>query len=333
MHPFVPALLLLSFCLPIGARAQGAKTSEPASERVFDLKPGQFVWEPDAAPQGPVVILVNLAEQFAVVYRNGVRIGATNVSTGKPGFTTPTGVFTILQKDANHHSSIYNKALMPYTERLTWSGVALHAGGLPGYPSSHGCIHLPLAFAKELFGVTTTGMTVVITDKPVRPATPTASALLAAYDPKGRNGAIAGEGAASGWMPDRAPAGPLSIIISGADRRLVVMRNGVEIGWTQLELGGGDPLGTHALTLVAGNGKDSNSSEFAKAGYTWHQVTLPSAASDNADGTAALARVSVPSGFLVQLLPMIEAGTTLVITDLSLSATGRAEPMTVIASK
>ncbi|UIJ44185.1 L,D-transpeptidase [Sphingomonas cannabina] len=326
-------LLLLSFWLPVGAWAQGAKTSEPASVRVFDLKPGQFVWEPDAAPQGPVVILVNLAEQFAVVYRNGIRIGATNVSTGRPGFTTPTGVFTILQKDANHHSSIYNKALMPYTERLTWSGVALHAGGLPGYPSSHGCIHLPLAFAKELFGVTTTGMTVVITDTPVRPATPTASALLATYDPRGRSGAIAAEGATSGWTPERAPAGPLSIIISGADRHLVVMRNGVEIGWARVELSGADPLGTHALTLVAGNGEKADPDEFAKAGYRWHQVTLPSAAPDDADGTAALGRVSVPNGFLAQLLPAIEAGTTIVITDLSLSATGRAGPMTVIASK
>src|SRR6185295_14751638 len=115
-------------------------------------KPGQFVWDPSAAPLGPVVMVVSLLEQRGYVYRNGIDVGVTTVSTGRPGHQTPTGVFVILQKDIDHHSSIYNDAAMPYTERLTWGGVALHAGALPGYPSSHGCVHLPLEFAKLLFG-------------------------------------------------------------------------------------------------------------------------------------------------------------------------------------
>ena len=86
------------------------------------------------------------------------------MSSGRAGHATPTGVFTILQKARVHHSSTYDEASMPYTERLTWDGVALHAGGVPGYPSSHGCVHLPLAFAELLFGVTQVGTTVVIAE-------------------------------------------------------------------------------------------------------------------------------------------------------------------------
>ncbi len=73
-------------------------------------------------------------------YRNGVRIAVSTCSTGKKGHETPTGVFTILEKDKDHHSSTYNNAPMPNMNRLTWSGVALHAGNLPGYPASHGCV-------------------------------------------------------------------------------------------------------------------------------------------------------------------------------------------------
>src|SRR5438093_10832988 len=85
------------------------------------------------------------------IYRNGVRIGVSTISSGRDGYETPTGVFTILEKNKEHISHKFNDAPMPYQERLTWSGVALHAGGLPGYPESHGCVHLPLAFSKILF--------------------------------------------------------------------------------------------------------------------------------------------------------------------------------------
>ena len=128
------------------------------------LPPDGFSWQPETAPQGPVLVLVSIVEQVARVYRNGVEIGIARVSTGRPGYPTPTGVFTILQKARVHHSSTYDEASMPYTERLTWDGVALHAGGVPGYPSSHGCVHLPLEFADLLYGVTEVGTTVVIAD-------------------------------------------------------------------------------------------------------------------------------------------------------------------------
>ncbi len=148
----------------------GGEVSRPVETAPADLQPGEWVWNPGAAPDGPIVVLVSLTEQRAYVYRNGVRIGYSTVSTGKPGYETPTGVFVVLQKDKDHHSKTYNNAPMPYTERLTWSGVALHAGGLPGYPSSHGCVHLPSKFSEELFGVTQLGMTVVVVDEKTAPA-------------------------------------------------------------------------------------------------------------------------------------------------------------------
>ena len=137
---------------------------------VDSLKPGDFTWNPDASPSGPVAIIVSLPEQRVYVYRNGVEIAVSTCSTGKPGHSTPTGIFTILQKDKNHHSSTYNDAPMPNMERLTWSGIALHAGQLPGYPASHGCVRLPLGFSQKLFTVTHIGTPVIIANAASAPA-------------------------------------------------------------------------------------------------------------------------------------------------------------------
>ena len=135
------------------------------------LKPGEYVWEPERAPEGPLLIVASVTEQVAYVYRNGICIARSSVSTGRPGHSTPTGVFTILEKEVHHTSSIYKGAEMPYMERVTWGGIALHAGDLPGYPDSHGCVRLPLEFSKLLFGVTMKGATVIIADTHSAPAT------------------------------------------------------------------------------------------------------------------------------------------------------------------
>jgi len=140
----------------------GSATSMPAGTPPESLRPGDWVWQAAAAPAGPIVLIVSLDEQRTYAFRNGVLIGYASSSTGKPGHETPTGVFMTLQKDADHHSKTYNNAPMPYQQRLTWDGVALHAGGLPGYPSSHGCVHLPSGFAKVLFDASPLGMTVVV---------------------------------------------------------------------------------------------------------------------------------------------------------------------------
>ena len=127
------------------------------------LKNGEFVWAPELSPDGPILMVVNLATQRALLFRNGIPIAASSVSTGKPGYETPTGVFTVLEKKREHYSKTYDNAPMPNMQRLTWKGIALHAGKLPGYPASHGCIRLPPQFSSLLFSATHVGMTVVIT--------------------------------------------------------------------------------------------------------------------------------------------------------------------------
>ncbi len=96
-------------------------------------------------------IIVSLADQRLYAYHNRQLVAWSNVSSGKPGHETPTGAFTVSQKDVDHHSSIYDNASMPFYMRLTDGGVGLHAGQLPGYPASHGCVRLPLAMARDLY--------------------------------------------------------------------------------------------------------------------------------------------------------------------------------------
>src|ERR1700722_18959683 len=160
--PFLGGALVLAPALARSGPFWGAKASVPIDTPIDQLKKGQFLWMGGAVTSGPLVMVVSITEQRAYVYRNGVLIGATTVSTGRPGHATPIGVFTVLQKQKDHRSTIYDGAPMPYMERLTCGGVALHAGGLPGYPESHGCIHLPSEFARQLFELSTSGMTVVI---------------------------------------------------------------------------------------------------------------------------------------------------------------------------
>lgn len=270
------------------------------------LKPGEWVWAPQVAPSGPVLIYVDLTKQIALVYRNGVRIAATTISSGKPGHATPTGVFTILQKDADHRSSKYNDAPMPFQQRLTWDGVALHAGGLPGYPESHGCVHLPYAFARELFGITRLGITVVVEDGTVDHVRAGQNSLLTPFDDKGRpveHRALDRE--EFRWTPELAPQGPLSIIISKLDQQVVVVRNGIEIGRSVAEVRDDDP-GSHVITLVEQGGRPS-----------WVYVGLPGHEEDahRQLDEATANRVRVPRRFYTLVKAELRPGSTILVTN------------------
>ena len=101
----------------------------------------------------PLQIVVSLNEQKLNIFRGEEVIASSKVSSGKPGHSTPTGIFSILHKKKFHRSNIYSGAPMPWMQRLTWTGIALHeSNSVPNYPASHGCVRLPAAFAKELFG-------------------------------------------------------------------------------------------------------------------------------------------------------------------------------------
>lgn len=148
-------------------------------------------------PEGPLLIAISLGSQTLAVYDRNGRVTSSPISSGRSGFRTPKGIFTILQKNRTHFSNLYNSAPMPFMQRLTWSGVALHAGHLPGYPASHGCIRLPYSFARTLFSLTTLGARVVVTDqarspqpfrhgsllRPLPPGDP-AALPMAAIDPQ-----------------------------------------------------------------------------------------------------------------------------------------------------
>jgi hypothetical protein len=113
-------------------------------------------------PKGTLQIVVSIGQQRVTLYSNGARVAQSAVSTGVPGRPTPMGVFSVIQKDRYHHSNLYSNAPMPYMQRITWSGVALHEGPLPGHPASHGCIRLTHDFAARLWTTTKLGARVFV---------------------------------------------------------------------------------------------------------------------------------------------------------------------------
>lgn len=158
--------IALAMAIPaLPAAAQ--ETAEVVQPDEHPLQPGEFIWHAQAtkAANGeakPVSFVVSLLTQRGYLYRGNQLIAETTVSTGAPGYDTPVGEFTILQKREFHRSNLYDDAPMPHMQRLTWDGIALHAGKIPGYPASHGCVRLPAKFAKQLFGLTEMGGKVTI---------------------------------------------------------------------------------------------------------------------------------------------------------------------------
>lgn len=216
-----------------------------------DMKPGQYTWNPERSPEGPVAIIVSIPDQRVFVYRNGIRIAVSTCSTGKPGHDTPTGVFTILQKDKDHHSDEYNDAPMPNMNRLTWSGVALHAGELPGYPASHGCVRLPLAFSALLFTVTQIGTVVIIANAASDPTDVDNPGLVLSADADKDIAAQADKLKAQGQQsPDDPNAVTVSVLVSSADKTIEVLKNGDTIAKGPATIANPDqPLGNHVFIL------------------------------------------------------------------------------------
>jgi len=145
---------------------------EPKAARkgpVDSLKPGQFVWEKRAGYRNPLRMVAVLDIQRLYVFDGDELVGFSTISSGKPGKETPSGIFKILQKKVYHESNIYANAPMPFMQRLTWDGIAIHAGHLPGYPASHGCIRLPRRFAEALYGATQLDGEVIILESLSKP--------------------------------------------------------------------------------------------------------------------------------------------------------------------
>src|SRR5216684_8481851 len=152
---------------------QPAPTLQPRRQRTHRRSTGKVVAaekETGTKPQGPLIIAVSIDKQKVRIFDDNGVFAEAPVSTGMHGHPTPTGVFSVIQKHKFHHSNIYSGAPMPYMQRITWSGVAIHAGVLPGYPASHGCIRMPMAFAVKMWNWTRLGARVVVTPGELTPA-------------------------------------------------------------------------------------------------------------------------------------------------------------------
>ncbi|MBB3228638.1 hypothetical protein FHW69_003280 [Luteibacter sp. Sphag1AF] len=314
------ALSLISTGVIAAVPVWGARQSSPADTSPATLKPGEWIWGADGKVKGPMAVIVSLTEQRAYAYQNGILVGVATVSTGREGYRTPTGVFTILQKDKDHRSNKYNNAPMPYQQRLTWDGVALHAGGVPGYPESHGCVHLPTGFARALFDATPRGMTVVVSEEGASPASVVHPRAILPIDPT--SGAVTvntelPEGQTFTWHPETSPEGPLSMVLSAADDLLVVYRNGVEIGRTRIVVTDKEASGTHAYIVAEGFLPGDNPLLHGTRMPNWITIGIPGHGEEAGKvlDAQAIDRVVIPPDFLAGLLPLLTPGVVLVTTD------------------
>src|ERR1700682_3793545 len=173
-----PAHLAIAGLVALIAAGDHAGATDRRSERSVESR----------AAGEPIMAIVSLHNQRITAYgANGWTLGAP-VSSGKKGRETPAGIFTVIQKEAEHYSNLYDDAYMPHMQRITWSGIALHGGSLPGYAASHGCVRMPFDFADRLFDVTRLGLRVIVAPTDVAPVEIAHPAL---FLPKPGAGALA----------------------------------------------------------------------------------------------------------------------------------------------
>jgi hypothetical protein len=198
------------------AEAQGRHRGKPERAKRDSAPP---------APPGPHLLVVSLKGQHATLYANGAPVARAPISSGTASHPTPTGVFSVIQKNRHHRSNIYSGAPMPFMQRLTWSGIALHQGQLPGYPASHGCIRLPGDFAHFLWRTTKLGARVIVTHGDTTPVDiahpklfqPRSPVVVADAAPKLRRGietGIVSDAAAGDAASDKSPAAEPATAVS-----------------------------------------------------------------------------------------------------------------------
>jgi hypothetical protein len=291
------------------AHTKGTPTGKPKGP----LKPGEYWWNPRLSPNGPLMVLVSVPEQVMHVYRNGILIGRSTVSTGSKGHATPGGVFTILEKKQEHYSKKYDNAPMPNMQRLTWTGIALHSGNLPGYPASHGCIRLPFDFSQLLFSATAKGGTVVVGDgkTPVPHLAASPGLILAPKDftpemlrPLADND--------YDWRPERAANGPITVVVSAADKAIYVYRSGTPIGRAPIEIEGREALGNHVFSMLEGTTGRQSFLAPGRSARKWMSVTN---AGRRVVAEEISTRLRMNPEFAGKVYDTLTPGTTVVITD------------------
>ena len=291
----------------VAAAAAALCLSSCATTTQAKLAPGQFEWHPERSTSGPVLMVVSIDDQMAYVYRNGVQIARSTVSTGRAGKETPTGVFTILQRKVDHESNVYVGAKMPYMQRLTWTGIAMHAGDLPGYPASGGCIRLPYAFSEKVYGVLSNGSTVAITKKGTIPSysKKPANVLMASKARGGTsNKAIPDPTGRVIWNPSKSRTGPYSVLLSYADQTAYVWRNGVKIGQSPMGIApGANPPEGVFMKLEGGSGPTS-----------WSVLSLNGGKVTGDPASSIANNISFPAEFRRNISNILTPGTILLAT-------------------
>src|SRR6187397_682538 len=286
------------------SHTKGTPTGKPAGQ----LKPGEYWWKPQLSPSGPLMVLVSVPEQMMNVYRNGILIGRSTVSTGSKGHSTPGGVFSILEKKQEHYSKKYDNETMPNMQRLTWTGICMHSGNLPGYPASHGCIRMPFDFSQLLFSATASGGTVVVGDgkTPVPHLASSPGLMLAPKDftPDMLRPLADNE---YDWNPSRSASGPITMVVSAADKAVYVYRNGTPIGRASVEVGGRGALGNHVFSLLEGTTGRQSSLAPGRQARRWMTVTNNG---PRADAEEIAARLRINPEFAGKVYDTITPGTT-----------------------
>ena len=332
---------------------------QPRAAKPHYKRPHEAVRREDARefkreehPQGPFQIVVEIAKQEIELYgRNGF-IARAPISTGMPGHPTPLGVFTVLSKAKWHQSNIYSGAPMPYMQRITWSGVAMHAGPRPGYPASHGCIRLPEDFAIWLFHTTKVGARVIVTREPAPPvdienaklfvpatlagdttkvATSAPAAPTAAVQPVA---AVIVADATDKIAPaaEQKPSAPrpITVFVSRKQGKVFVRQGFNQLFDMPVTIADADrPLGTHVYTAMALNddGKALRWNVISiPSGYARHKAKRrgknenaeaePQAASTAAE---ALDRIALPPEAIEKISMLISPGSSLIVSDNPLS--------------
>jgi len=314
--------------------------------------------QPQETPKGPLQIIISIADQRVSLYDNGTLVARSSVSTGVRRHPTPLGVFRVLEKERWHRSNIYSGAPMPYMQRITWSGIALHAGELPGYPASHGCIRLTNDFAIRLWHLTKRGAGVIIARQDVVPVEITNPHLfvskpktafgspegpaIAVADNSNKTATATAGSQGSGSAPSAvAPQEivPISVFVSRKLSRLFVRQGFTPLFDVPVEIQNPEePVGTHVFTVME--------SENEGSAVRWSVVSIPeqSISADSAkerkspkrqiietvpsvslshDANAALDRVAAPPDAVEQISELLTPGSSLIISDYGISSETR----------
>ena len=309
---------------------------------------------PTRAPEGPLQIVISLGSQRLWVYDKTGLIETSTISTGVGGYPTPLGVFAVIDKEVTHYSNIYGGASMPFMQRLTMSGVAMHSGMVTGRPASHGCVRLPHAFSIKLYKLTRLGARVIIAPndpapedivharlfvkKPAPAAEPVEAnsakgiVLAAATDMTAAVG-NAKVGKITAERATELQKLPISVLVSKADGKMIVRHGFRQVFEAPVTIRDPDrPLGTHvytalefkdggnemrwqAVTVPASGQSVASSRKVSRASRNESEPPYPMAAGLPSTAAEALDRLELPQEAVDRISQLLSPGTSLIVSD------------------